>query len=93
MERDIFPADEVYSQLEKEFVLVAQYTDDPNNALPAQNLIRYAGDGVAVPLYIVTDTKGKEIARLTPPTNIARLSTREFADFLRGARQKFAAGG
>lgn len=93
MERDIFPSDEVFKQLEKDFVLVAQYTDDPNDVVPGQNLLKYAGDAVAVPLYIVTDSKGKELARLTPPTNIASLSAGEFADFLTRAKQKFAAGG
>lgn len=52
-----------------------------------------AGDGTAqmrVPLYIVADHNGKEIARFVPPTNIASLSSKEFAEFLRNAKQKYA---
>lgn len=91
MERDIFPKDEVYSQLKEDFVLVAQYTDDPKDPVPAQKLSEYTGGGsFAVPLYIVADHNGKEIARFVPPTNIASLSSKEFAEFLRNAKQKYA---
>ncbi|MBK9975897.1 MAG: hypothetical protein IPP14_14085 [Planctomycetes bacterium] len=93
MERSIFPEAAVYDQLKEDFVLVSQYTDHQTDPVPAENLVHYAGDGIAVPLYIVVDSKGKEIARLTPPTNIASLSTSEFADFLREAKQKYASGG
>lgn len=92
MERDIFTKEAVYSRLEKDFILVSQYTDRTDNRVPAENLLRYTqGSSFAVPLYIVTDTKGVEIARLVPPTNIASLSADQFVAFLDGAKAKFAA--
>lgn len=93
MERDIFPRDQVFNQFKDDFVLVAQYTDDPDDPVPAQNLHKYTGGGsFAVPLYIVTDSKGRELARLVPPTNISSLSGSQFASFLQDAKQKYAAG-
>ncbi len=93
MERDIFPREEVFTRLRDEFVLVAQYTDDQNNSAPADNLIRYAGDVVQVPVYFVLDSSGAVLGRLDPPTNIANLSAEEFASFLDRAKAKFQAGG
>lgn len=93
MERSIFPAESVYGQLKNDFVLVAQYTDHQTDPVPALNLEKYAGTGFAVPLYVVTDSKGVEIARLTPPSNISTLTTGEFADFLRDAKRKYAERG
>jgi hypothetical protein len=94
VERDIFPRDIVFNQLKEDFVLVEQFTDDKSDPVPAQNLREYTKDGgYAVPLYIVTDSQGRELDRLTPPGNIANLSAREFADFLERAKAKFATGG
>lgn len=93
MERDIFPREEVYRQFENDFVLLAQYTDDQNDPRAQENLQAYTKDGgYAVPLYIVTDSEGREIARLTPPGNIATLSAAAFASFLESAKAKYAAG-
>jgi hypothetical protein len=93
VERDIFPRDAVYNQLRDDFVLVHQYTDHQEDPVPAKNLEKYAGGGVAVPLYFVVDSNGDTIARLDPPANIATLSAEEFATWLKEAKQKFATGG
>lgn len=92
MERSIFVDKRVYSSFEKDFVLVAQYTDDQSNPKPAEVLKRYAGEGVAVPLYMVLDSDGNEIARLTPPNNIATLTTEEFIQFLEEGKTKYQTG-
>ena len=94
MERGIFPHEDVFRQLRDDFVLVAQYTDDKNDPQASLNLQAYTKDGgYAVPLYIVSDSSGEEIARLTPPGNIASLSTATFAAFLESAKAKYATGG
>lgn len=93
MERDIFPRDQVYNQFKNDFVLVHQYTDRKDDPEAAANLEKYAGGGVAVPLYFVVDADGKIISRLEPPTNIATLSADEFASWLKDAKEKYAASG
>ncbi|MCF6274309.1 MAG: hypothetical protein L3J05_00910 [Robiginitomaculum sp.] len=90
MERNIFPKNEVFSKF-GDFVLVQQFTDDSDDSRPAKNLVKYSGKGVAVPLYMVLDKNGKEIARLTPPTAITSLTGQEFAAFMASARQKYEA--
>lgn len=84
--------DEVFSQLENDFVLIAQYVDDPKDAKPAKNLKRMTnGKTSAVPLYMIVDVNGKEIDRLIPPNNVANLTAKEFAEFMREAKAKFVA--
>jgi hypothetical protein len=88
----VIPDDQVFNQLKDDFVLVAQYTDDQKDATPARNLQKYTqGQGIVVPLWIVTDANGKEIDRLVPETNINNLTPEKFASFLREAKQKYAA--
>ncbi len=84
--------DDVYNQLKNDFVLIAQYTDDQNDTKPGKNLHRLTdGKTSMVPLYMVLDVNGKEIARLEPPNNIASLTVEEFAKFMRDAKAKFVA--
>jgi hypothetical protein len=83
-------SDAVWSRLENDFVLVSQYTDDKNDNRPKENVVKYAGAEFAVPIYIIVDSEGRELERLVPPTNIANLSSKEFADFLDRGKKKFA---
>ncbi len=85
-------SDEIFNMLKNDFELIAQYTDDQKDSKPSNNLKRLTdGKTSAVPLYMVLDTNGKEIARLIPPNNIASLSVEEFATFMRDAKAKFEA--
>jgi hypothetical protein len=82
-------SDPVWSRLQNDFVLVSQYTDDQDNPVPRENLDKYAPDVITVPLYLVVDSDGKELARLMPPTNIANLTAEEFAAFLDKGKAAF----
>ncbi len=90
MERSIIPVDTVFNQLRDDFVLTAQYTDHQTDPTAALLLQKYSPEEFAVPLYIVVDNKGNEIARLTPPTNITSLTSADFAKFLEEAKRKYA---
>lgn len=90
MERSIIPEASVFNQLKDDFVLTSQYTDHQTDAAPALLLQKYSPEEFAVPLYIVVDNKGNEIARLTPPTNITSLTAADFAKFLEDAKRKYA---
>ncbi|MHC4840391.1 MAG: hypothetical protein ACYTDT_05435 [Planctomycetota bacterium] len=84
------PRDEVFKQLESDFVLVAQYTDDQQDQKPKENLTRLTeGKVFAVPLYMVLDADGVEIARFVPPNNIAAMSAEDFAKFMSDAKAEF----
>jgi hypothetical protein len=83
------PVPEIYESLRDDFVLIAQYTDSQDDPTPAEVFFRYLPEGGSVPIYMILDTKGRELARLTWPADRPNMSKEEFTEFMKKGLERF----
>lgn len=79
----------IYKSLENDFVLTAQFTDSQDDPKPAQVKDRYLPEGGPVPVYMILDCNGKELARLGWPPDRPNMTIEEFAEFMKQGLEKF----
>jgi len=77
------PDPAIYESLRDDFVLISQYTDDQNDSKPREVFKRYLPEGGSVPIYMILDSSGKELARLTWPADRPNMTKEEFSQFMR----------
>ena len=85
------PDPAIYESLKNDFVLIAQYTDSQDDPKPAQVFQRYLPEGGSVPVYMILDTDGKELGRLTWPADRPNMTIEEFSEFMKTNLAKFKA--
>jgi hypothetical protein len=85
------PDPAIYESLKNDFVLIAQYTDSQDDPKPAQVFQRYLPEGGSVPVYMILDSDGKELGRLTWPADRPNMTIEEFSEFMRVNLAKFKA--
>ncbi|MDH5642013.1 MAG: thioredoxin family protein, partial [Nitrospira sp.] len=78
VEYNIFTKQSVYRQLEEDFILVQQWTDDPDDPAARENWSKFGNK--AVPFYVVLDQDGRKLDELVPDTFITSLTEKEFAE-------------
>lgn len=86
------PDPEIFESLKNDFVLIAQYTDSQDDPKPAQVFNRYRPDGGSVPVYLILDSNGKELASLGWPSNRPNMTKEEFRQFMKDGLAKAKAG-
>jgi len=77
------PVPEIYESLQNDFVLIAQYTDDQKDQKPRQIFDRYNPEGGSVPVYMILDTDGMVVARLSWPAHKPNMTRDEFLAFMK----------
>lgn len=77
------PEPEIYESLKNDFVLIAQYTDSQDDPKPRQVFDRYNPEGGSVPVYLILDTEGREVARLSWPAHKPNMTKTEFLAFMK----------
>lgn len=85
------PRKEIFESLKNDFVLCSQYTDDTVDSKPAALLLKYSADDLTVPLYLIVDHEGNELARLGWPGDAPTMDLADFAKLLETGKEKFAA--
>ena len=83
METEFFPKPQVRRELDK-FIRVQLYTDDPKTGKKNTRIQLEKYNSAALPLYIILDPDGREVARL----NKALFDADKFAEFLRDGFKK-----
>jgi hypothetical protein len=87
------PDPEIYASLQNDFVLIAQYVDDQNDPKPRKVFDRYNPEGGSVPVYMVLDTDGREIARLSWPAHKPNMTKSEFLEFMKEGLARIRSAG
>lgn len=82
------PVPEIYESLRDDFVLIAQYTDSQDDPKPAEVFNRYLPEGGSVPVYMILDSEGNELARLGWPADRPNMTKEEFLQFMKDGLAK-----
>ncbi|MBX3473829.1 MAG: thioredoxin family protein [Planctomycetes bacterium] len=88
VETNIMPKPEVLPMLQKDFVLVQQWTDVKSDQAAKDTYKKYGVGSKGVPMYVIVDADGNLIEKFVPPQFINTLTAGEFAAFMSRAKGK-----